>query len=602
MRNPEIILNNLIANSKKSEYRFQRLYRNLFNEEFFLIAYGKLAPNSGNLTEGISKETIDGFKLEKITKLIEDLKNERYQPKPVKRIYIPKKNGKQRPLGIPTFEDKLVQEVVRMLLEAIYEGKFSNQSHGFRPNRSCHTALKQIQHNFIGSKWFIEGDICSFFDTIDHHIMIQVLRKQIDDERFIRLIWKFLRAGYLEEWKFHKTYSGMPQGGIISPILSNIYLNELDSYMNKYRSEFNSGKRRKRNPEYEHLKAKMDYLQQKINKLEMNSNQRHELILQFKALKKQRSTLPSVNFFDPEFKRLSYTRYADDFIIGVIGSKEEALAIKYDIETFLRKELHIELSADKTLITHSSNTAKFLGYHLTVSRDTSVKKNKNGKKMRPYNGKCLLFIPKENWVNKLKELGAMKIEKNGVWKPVHRGYLLQLSDIEILSIYNAEIRGFYNYYQLANNMNVLNKFMYFMKYSMYKTFAGKYNSSITKIAGKYIHSGLFCVSYRTKNGKKTRTLYHHKFKKSDTPIKNSSVDGLPNTLIYRGRTELTQRLLANQCEWCGSTEGKMEVHHIKKLKDLKGKSAWERKMIARNRKTMVLCESCHKKLHAGKLD
>lgn len=412
MRNPEIILNNLIANSKKSEYRFQRLYRNLFNEEFFLIAYGKLAPNSGNLTEGISKETIDGFKLEKITKLIEDLKNERYQPKPVKRIYIPKKNGKQRPLGIPTFEDKLVQEVVRMLLEAIYEGKFSNQSHGFRPNRSCHTALKQIQHNFIGSKWFIEGDICSFFDTIDHHIMIQVLRKQIDDERFIRLIWKFLRAGYLEEWKFHKTYSGMPQGGIISHILSNIYLNELDSYMNKYRSEFNSGKRRKRNPEYEHLKAKMDYLQQKINKLEMNSNQRHELILQFKALKKQRSTLPSVNFFDPEFKRLSYTRYADDFIIGVIGSKEEALAIKYDIETFLRKELHIELSADKTLITHSSNTAKFLGYHLTVSRDTSVKKNKNGKKMRPYNGKCLLFIPKENWVNKLKELGAMKIEKN----------------------------------------------------------------------------------------------------------------------------------------------------------------------------------------------
>ena len=312
MRNPEIILNNLIANSKKSEYRFQRLYRNLFNEEFFLIAYGKLAPNSGNLTEGISKETIDGFKLEKITKLIEDLKNERYQPKPVKRIYIPKKNGKQRPLGIPTFEDKLVQEVVRMLLEAIYEGKFSNQSHGFRPNRSCHTALKQIQHNFIGSKWFIEGDICSFFDTIDHHIMIQVLRKQIDDERFIRLIWKFLRAGYLEEWKFHKTYSGMPQGGIISPILSNIYLNELDSYMNKYRSEFNSGKRRKRNPEYEHLKAKMDDLQQKINKLEMNSNQRHELILQFKALKKQRSTLPSVNFFDPEFKRLSYTRYADD--------------------------------------------------------------------------------------------------------------------------------------------------------------------------------------------------------------------------------------------------------------------------------------------------
>lgn len=602
MRNPEIILNNLITNSQKKEYKFQRIYRNLFNEEFYLAAYGRLAPNSGNLTEGISKETIDGFKLEKIQKLIEALKNEQYQPKPVKRVYIPKKNGKQRPLGIPTFEDKLVQEVIRMMLEAIYEKSFSDYSHGFRPNRSCHTALKQIRNNFIGSKWFIEGDICSFFDNIDHYIMIQILRKKIEDERFLRLIWKFLRAGYLEEWKFHKTYSGAPQGGIISPILSNIYLNEFDNYMEKYRTNFNHGKKRKINPAYNRLKGQMDYLKEKINKLEVDSMERYELIKKFKELKNQRSKLSSVDYFDDTFKRLSYTRYADDFIIGVIGSKKEALTLKNDIEKFLREELHIELSTEKTLTTHSSKLAKFLGYNLTISRDNAISRDKNRTNIRPYTGKCILYLPKEVWVNKVKELGAMKIDKNGIWKPMHRGYLLQLSDIEILSIYNAEIRGLYNYYKLANNVGVMYKFMYFMKYSMYKSFAGKYNSSIAKITSKYCHNGIFCVSYMTKNGKKTRALYHEKFKREDFPIKDNSIDTLPETLIYRGRTELTQRLLANQCEWCGTKDWNMEVHHIRKLKDLKGKTMWETKMIARNRKTMVLCEDCHRKLHAGKLD
>lgn len=199
MRNPENVLNSLQAHSAQSGYVFDRLYRNLFNREFFLQAYQNIYANQGNMTPGTDGKTIDAMSLERIDRLIETLKNESYQPKSSRRTYIPKKNGKLRPLGIPSFDDKLVQEVARMLLEAIYEGSFESASHGFRPNRSCHTALRMIQNRFVRCKWFVEGDIKGFFDNIDHDVMIGILRKRIKDERFLRLIRKFLNAGYMED-------------------------------------------------------------------------------------------------------------------------------------------------------------------------------------------------------------------------------------------------------------------------------------------------------------------------------------------------------------------------------------------------------------------
>ncbi|MFI3254894.1 MAG: reverse transcriptase domain-containing protein, partial [Eubacteriales bacterium] len=246
MRNPQNMLINLAKHSKKKDYKYERLYRLLYNEELFLLAYQNIYAKTGNMTAGVDGKTIDGMSIERINQLIESLKDESYQPNPSRRTYIPKKNGGKRPLGIPTFEDKLVQQVLKMILESIYEGSFQKSSHGFRPNRSCHTALIDIQTTYTGVKWFIEGDIKGFFDNIDHNVMINILKERIVDDRFLRLIRKFLNAGYVEDWKFHKTYSGTPQGGVVSPILANVYLDKLDQYMLEYVESFKKGRARKR--------------------------------------------------------------------------------------------------------------------------------------------------------------------------------------------------------------------------------------------------------------------------------------------------------------------------------------------------------------------
>jgi len=249
MRNPIEVLKTLTEKANDPNYRFQRIYRNLYNPDFYMLAYQRIYSNDGSMTAGVDGITIDGMSEKRIGKLIESLKDHSYQPKPARRTYIAKKNSdKQRPLGIPSADDKLLQEVVKMILESIYEPAFSDNSHGFRPNRSCHTALLDLQAKFTGATWFIEGDIKACFDSFDHHVLIEILRRRIDDEAFIALMWKFLKAGYMEQWRYNATYSGTPQGSGCSPILSNIYLGELDSYMDEYKRRFDTGEKIKRNP------------------------------------------------------------------------------------------------------------------------------------------------------------------------------------------------------------------------------------------------------------------------------------------------------------------------------------------------------------------
>ena len=242
MKSTMEILTKLQENSQKNQDEvFTRLYRYLLRPDIYFIAYQHLYSNKGAGTKGVNDDTADGFSEQYVTAIIEALRTGSYEPKPVRRTYIQKKNGKLRPLGLPVFADKLVQEAIRMILEAIYEPIFSIYSHGFRPGRSCHTALAMIKHEFTGAKWFIEGDIKGCFDNIDHSTLIDVLNRKIKDARFLNLIRMFLKAGYMEDWNFHETYSGCPQGGIISPILANIYLNELDRYIMQLKKEFDHG-------------------------------------------------------------------------------------------------------------------------------------------------------------------------------------------------------------------------------------------------------------------------------------------------------------------------------------------------------------------------
>jgi group II intron reverse transcriptase/maturase len=603
MRNPKVVLNSLTSKASYENYEFQRLYRNLYNIEFFLDAYGKIYPNKGSNTKGINEDTIDGMSLKRINALIEKLRNQTYQPNPARRIYIPKKNGKLRPLGLPTFEDKLVQEVLRRILESIYEPCFSENSHAFRPNRSCHTALKQIKNTFTGTRWFIEGDIKGFFDNIDHHTLINILKEKIKDEKFINLIWKFLRAGYVEDWVFHKTFSGTPQGGIISPILSNIYLNELDSYVEEYTSNFNKGDKRKHNLVYHNLASKINHRKYKNKRewLDLDKGSRTERANELKSLYKELIKLDSKDLFDPNYRRMKYVRYADDFIIGVIASKEETEKVKQDLTEFLSKKLKLELSSEKTLITHSKNNARFLGYDIRVARDWQTMKMPNGTQKRKFNFQAKLFVPQEKYIKKLISLGALSLGKYNQWKPIHRTNLLHSDDLEIIRQYNAEIRGLYNYYRLASNVHVLQSFRQTMKFSMIKTYANKYRSTVSKIINKFSINGNFGIRYETKEGKRIAYFTDQRMEKN-TKINSEDVDIEPNTAQFGGRTSLIERLLAGKCEWCGTENTPLEMHHVNKLKNLEGKKRWEQFMIARNRKTIAMCEKCHHNLHNGTLD
>jgi len=597
------VLNSLEQHSNQKDYIYERIYRNLYNPEFFYAAYQKIYSKEGNMTKGSDNRTIDAMSLKRIDALIEQLKNESYQPAPARRQYIPKKNGKRRPLGIPSFDDKLVQEVVRMILNSIYDGYFEPSSHGFRPNCSCHTALTCIQKYYSGVKWFIEGDIHAFFDEIDHETLVGILRERIKDEKFLRLIRKFLKAGYMEDWQFHRTYSGTPQGGVISPILANIYLDKLDKYMKQYAENFNAGKMRAIRPEYWRLSGKIRKRTLKLKKT-TDAEKRREIISEIQTLQKQQLNMVRSEPMDAGYKRLRYERYADDFLIGVIGSKEDCWRIKQDVKVFLKRQLHLELSDEKTLITNAKDPAKFLGYEISVRQSAPPSKDKNGKVQRNRNGTVVLKIPADTIKKMLLGYGALKlVAHNGreIWKPQSRDYLISQEDVEILFRYNAEIRGLYNYYSLALNCGILNNFKYVMQYSMFKTLANKHKCSKKKIIMQMRMGKGYGVKVKNAKGKERVILFYNEgFKRKKMSYEDC--DCLPRGVVYYSRTKLTDRLAACKCELCGKEGVPLEMHHVRKLKDLKGKKHWEVIMIARKRKTIAVCEECHRKIHNGELD
>jgi len=575
----------IIAERGKRGLLLEDVYRRLYNPDLHLQAYGRIYRNDGALTRGVTDETADGMSQGKIGETIELLRKEQFRWNPARRTYIPKKDGKQRPLGMPTWKDKLLQEVMRSILDAYFEPQFSTHSHGFRPGRGCHTALREIFCTWNGTRWFIEGDIKGFFDNIDRQIMISILREKLRDNRFLILIENLLKAGYLEaDWSYRPTLSGTPQGGIISPILANIYLDKFDQFVERTLiPEYTRGETRKKTPEYQRIDGKIRRLSKQGAKEET-----------LRPLRKELRKIHSRDPMDPEYRRLRYIRYADDFLMSFNGPRAEAEEIKERMGKFLRDHLKLELSPEKTLITHAgTEQAQFLGYGIT-SKGNPAKREAQMK----------LRLP----IQKLKEKTA-RYKRDG--KPTHRPELTNESDFAIVEQYGAEYRGIVQYYALATNRFWLNHLHWVMRTSLLKTLAVKHKSTVTmmatRFAAEFYHRGRTnkCLEViHEREGREPLTARFGGLTLKPEPTWMITDGPLGKDRRLPGRSELLARLLANECTFCQSRVN-IEVHHVRKLADLKVKGRrerpdWMKVMSSRRRKTLVVCRECHDAIHAGK--
>jgi len=584
MRNAETVLG-VIRERGRRRLPLEDMYRQLYNRDLFLRAYGRIYRNDGAMTPGSTPETVDAMSLEKIDALIDLLRRESYRWTPVRRTYIPKKSGKLRPLGIPTWSDKLLQEVIRSLLEAYYEPQFSRHSHGFRPDRGCHTALGEITRHWRGVKWYIEGDIVQCFDQLDHSVLLAILNEKLHDNRFLRLLSDLLRAGYLEDWKYHVTLSGSPQGGVVSPILSNVYLDRLDQFAETVLlPAYNRGDRRKPYPPYVAL----------LNAARRRWDAGHAD--EARRLRHQAQRMASRDPNDPDFRRLWYVRYADDFLLGFSGPREEAEQIKQRLQEFLRETLKLELSQEKTLVTHArTEAARFLGYDI-VTLDADCKHDHRGQ--RCINGAPGLKVPAA--VIRKKCSGYMRRGK-----PIHLAARRQETDFSIITQYQAEYRGFVQYYLLALNVHRLWQLHWVMSLSLVKTLANKFRASVRRIRRKYqktlvtLHGTQKVLEVVVERGEKKPLVA--RFGGIELRWQKSAIlDERPRE-VFSVRSEVVQRLLAQKCELCGA-EGGCQVHHVRKLADLNqpgrsDKPPWVKRMAARHRKTLVVCQSCHEAIH-----
>jgi group II intron reverse transcriptase/maturase len=590
MQRAEVLME-IIHERGKRGLPLERLYRHLFNPELYLRAYGKIYRNDGAMTPGSTAETVDGMSLKKIRAIIDALRDERYRWTPVRRIHIPKKNGKTRPLGLPTWSDKLLQEVIRSLLEAYYEPRFSDRSHGFRPGKGCHTALMGISRSWRSVTWFVEGDISQCFDRLDHGVLHSILAEEIHDNRFLRLIDGLLQAGYLEDWRYHETLSGAPQGGILSPLLSNIYLDRLDKHVETaLLPEFNRGARRKPYLPY----MRVHKAAWKLEKRGLRDEAR--------PLRRQLQALPSHDPRDPAFRRLHYIRYADDWLLGFSGTRREAEQIKDEIGRFLRDRLKLELSEEKTLITHGrTQAARFLGYEIVVHHD-DAKRDRNGH--RSINGQIGLKAPMD--VVRAKRKPYMRRGK-----PAALLARAHDSDFRIVARYQAEFRGIAEYYQLAYNRHRLGLLRWTMERSLTKTLGHKNKISVTKVWNRYR------ATWQTPSGPRRGlqvTVERNAGKKALVArwggvslarkriMKATYTDELPK-LWRKQPAQLVGRLAAGRCELCGARDD-VEAHHIRRLSDLDlGKWAqppeWATQMATRRRKALIVCRNCHNDIHTG---
>jgi group II intron reverse transcriptase/maturase len=590
------VLRKLNANR---EWKNTDVYRYLYKRGLYHVAYQRLKSKPGNMTPGADPETLDGYSLKLIEKTIDQLRDESYQPKPVRASFIPKANGKLRKLGIPSPRDKMLQEVMRMVMEAIYDSPhgstFEETSHGFRRNRSPHTALREIRRKWSGVNFFIEGDIKSCFDEIDHERLVEIIGERISDQRFLNLVRKLLKSGYIDrEWRFKNTLIGTPQGGILSPLLANVFLDKLDKYVEKLREEYERGEAKRANRAYRTLADR----KQKLAKQGLARTK------EFRQIVRQMRELPSRDPNDENFIRIKYVRYADDWLIGIIGSRQIAEEIKEKIREFLQNELKLTLSPDKTKITHAkTEQAEFLGTLISIGRSpkakqkTTLSTNASGKYFdrRSTGWETMIRCPTDKLIKRLAEKGFC----DATGKPSSRGAYVDLDADQIISKYSAINRGLQNYYRPCDNFQDLRRVQYVLKYSLAKTLAEKFRKSVAQVFRK----GEILAEYTTSKGevKQIKFYQNHNWHtdRDAFNLKDAFVDQVMLEMRLRTRSKLD-----NPCAICGETED-VEMHHVRHLRKMderKKKGGFIRVMIALNRKQIPLCPKCHDKVHRGEYD
>lgn len=566
-------LHNLRERSSESLIIDRNLIGLLSKPALLETAYNNIKSKPGNMTPGITPETLDGLNWEWILETSQLLKSGNFDFTPSRRIQIPKASGGKRPLSIGSPRDKIVQEAMRMILEAIYEPHFSEYSHGFRPARSCHSALKTFYTKFQGAQWLIEGDISKCFDTIDHAKLMNLIEQRIKDRRFTHYINKALKAGYFEFKVYQHNIVGTPQGSIISPILANIFLDQIDVFVENLRIEFDKGLKPRRNPIAR-------YFEGRIARAKIKGDM--ELV---RKLSLEARSHSYIDFEDPNFRRLTYLRYADDWIIGIRGKLQDTKDILAKVTEYC-DSIGLRVSPEKTKITNlNQNKALFLGVELSrssVTKFTRVTSSSSTKRVARH---LIMTAPLQRVVKKLTDAGLIKNQE-----PAPRFLWLHKTHDQIIHLYNAVFRGYLNYYSFAHNYSSLVSLLNnILKQSAAKLLAAKFTlgtrSKVIGIFGPNLTSpnkiSFLRPSYKAN---------YLNFKvKSPYPLEN--IQGL-----YVSNKSLAS-LLNLTCSSCSSNY-RVEMHHIRKMSDLNPKvSATDKMMINANRKQIPLCRACHMKLH-----
>lgn len=607
-------------NQQNPLYKNKDLYRMLYKPELFLIAYEKIKKNKGatstivfNKNANLDENNADGFSLKTIHKIISQLRDSSFQFRPVRRIYIPKPQSKEtRPLGIPSFKDRVVQEALKLILEVIYEPSFSNRSHGFRPNRSCHTCLKQVSQKFKGVQTIIEGDIKSAFDTIDHKILINILTERILDQKFLDLIRKLLKAGYIEpDQTLIKPMIGSPQGGILDPLLANIYLDKLDKHIEEILSNLERTEIKKTlrfTDEYSKIITDIRKLETKYRKTKTVKNKKI-LIQEILDLRKLQS-MTKVHDSKKKPIQIQYVRYADDWIVGINGPLRLAQDLRTNITKFLKEKLNMKLSEEKTQITNWRNKGiLFLGYDIRIDTTIKYKKLKHYKTKKSFikrtTGHEIKFnIPITRVIKRLQ----MKNFCDHKGAPTSRpGWTIQ-TDTIIITGYNEILNGLLNYYGPANNLESLRRIQYILKYSCLKTLAHKHKCGTRKIFKKY---GIGSGSNRTitapltiQEKEKSRSLKYvtlqtrPKIRPTDW---NSGKLPSKDPFDFHLRLNTKSKLLNTRCCICAEI-GMVEMHHIRHVRKAKAGTGIDKILGIINRKQIPVCKECHTKIHNGTYD